>query len=276
VSRIDVLLVTHYHADHAGGVPELSQLLPIGTFVDHAKPLPEADKTVGGTRQIFEAYAAIGGRSRHLTPKPGDRLPLKGVDAVVVSSAGSVLSRPLPGAGERTPLCEAPSPSLSEPNENPRSTGIRLQFGTFRFLDLGDLTGDPLAHLICPVDMVGAVDVYLVAHHGNADSAVPATFAAFRPRVAVVNNGRTKGGAGDLFMALRQSPGLEDSWQLHRSDAAGPANLPAARIANLDDGTSHFIKLRAEADGSFDVTNGRTGEVVRYPAVAAQKPRRGF
>src|SRR5690242_10639987 len=35
VSRIDDLLVTHFHADHAGGVPELAQLIPIGTFIDH-------------------------------------------------------------------------------------------------------------------------------------------------------------------------------------------------------------------------------------------------
>src|SRR5881396_3415035 len=35
VSRIDYLVVTHYHADHVGGVPELAARLPIGTFVDH-------------------------------------------------------------------------------------------------------------------------------------------------------------------------------------------------------------------------------------------------
>src|SRR5262245_54294164 len=41
VSRIDVLVLTHFHADHDGGVTELSQLMPIATFVDHDHPLPE-------------------------------------------------------------------------------------------------------------------------------------------------------------------------------------------------------------------------------------------
>ena len=42
VTRIDYLLITHFHADHVGGVVELAQLLPIGTFIDHGGVLPGA------------------------------------------------------------------------------------------------------------------------------------------------------------------------------------------------------------------------------------------
>src|SRR3954463_1917693 len=35
VTRIDYLLITHFHTDHMGAVPELAQLMPIRTFVDH-------------------------------------------------------------------------------------------------------------------------------------------------------------------------------------------------------------------------------------------------
>ena len=38
VNRIDYLMITHFHGDHVGGVLELSQLLPIVTFVDHSAP----------------------------------------------------------------------------------------------------------------------------------------------------------------------------------------------------------------------------------------------
>src|SRR5204863_3292383 len=132
----------------------------------------------------------------------------------------------------------------------------------FRFLDLGDLTGQPLFDLVCPRDRVGVVDVYLVAHHGGADAADPATLSRFRPRVAIVNNGATKGGAPEMFASLRQA--RSDVWQLHRSEVSGAQNAGEERIANLDERTAHSIKISARSDGSFTVTNGRTGDVVVY------------
>lgn len=262
VRRIDVLLVTHFHADHIGGVAELASLIPIRTFVDHDRPLPDAEN-VGGTLQAFGWYAAVRAKGRHLTPAPGDRLPLSGVDAVVVSAAGTSIQHPLAGAGARNASCGPSALPPQEPNENPRSTGIRLEYGKFRFLDVGDLTGTPLFALACPNDLVGPVDVYLVAHHGGPDAADPATFAAFRPRVAVVNNAAGKGGDPILLAALHSVPGL-DAWQLHRSTLPAAANAPDERIANLDESASHWIRVSAHADGSFIVTNGRTGLTKHY------------
>jgi competence protein ComEC len=225
---------------------------------------PEAE-SVAGTLEAFGWYATARAKGRHINAKPGDRLPLAGIEVVVVSAAGATLARPLSGAGERNATCGGPVPP-QEPNENPRSTGVRLQFGKFGFLDLGDLTGTPLFALVCPRDLVGPVDVYLVAHHGGADAADPATFAAFRPRVAVVDNGARKGGAPALLSALRSAPGLEDAWQLHRSLLADAQNIVDDRIANLDETSSHWITLSAKEDGSFVVTNGRTGTSKRYAA----------
>jgi competence protein ComEC len=162
-------------------------------------------------------------------------------------------------------VCPASAAVAQEPHENPRSTGIRLQYGKFRFLDVGDLTGKPLFALACPRNLVGPVDVYLVAHHGGADAAEPATFAAFRPRVAIVNNSATKGGAPELLASLRRALAV-DAWQLHHSDAAGSGNVADERIANIDQSTAHWIKLSAGADGSFSVVNGRTGVPKRYAA----------
>ena len=266
LTRIDYLLVTHFHADHDGGVVELAQLMPIGTFIDHDTVPASAEANVPGTLAMFDAYAAVRAKGRHLVPKPGDRLPLKGVEATVVSASGSALTRPLRGAGARTAGCAPTAPPAQEVNENPRSTGFRLQFGRFRFLDLGDLSGGPLFALACPASLIGPVDVYLVAHHGGADAADAATFAAFAPRVALVNNGANKGGAPEIFRALRQAAGVEDVWQLHRSRIDGSQNYADERIANLDDTTAHWIKVSAKVDGSFTVTNGRTGAAKSYPA----------
>jgi beta-lactamase superfamily II metal-dependent hydrolase len=263
VTQIDVLLITHFHADHDGGVTELSKLLPIRTFVDHDRPLPSVE-SVKGSLRAFEWYEAAREKARHVVVSAGDHLPLEGVQSVVVSSAGETLAQALP-AGVRTPpgqMCDAPPVPPEEPNENPRSTGVLLTLGKFRFLDVGDLTGLPLHSLACPRNLIGPVDVYLVAHHGGADAADRATLTALRPRVAVVNNGERKGGAASLLAALHGMDGTE-SWQLHRS-AAGE-NAADARIANLDETTSAWITVSAHEDGSFRVTNARTGQSRVYP-----------
>jgi hypothetical protein len=81
-----------------------------------------------------------------------------------------------------------------------------------------------------------------------------------------MNNGLKKGGSQATYESLHHVQGLEDVWQLHRSEAAGDRNFPAGRIANLDESTAHWIKLSAAEDGSFRVLNGRTGEWKSYPA----------
>jgi competence protein ComEC len=265
VTRIDYLLITHFHADHDGGVVELAQLLPIRTFVDHGGVRPEAER-VAGTLKAFERYAAVRAKGRHLEPAPGGRLPLKGVDATIVSSGGSTIAKPLAGAGSQTAGCAATAPPAQEPTENPRSTGFELRFGRFRILDVGDLTGPPLYALACPRALVGPADVYVVAHHGGEDAADAALLAAFRPRVAVVNNGARKGGAPATLAALAAAPGV-DAWQLHRSESPGARNAADDRTANLDESTAHWIKVSARDDGSFTVTNGRTGVTQRYPRI---------
>jgi competence protein ComEC len=264
LKQIDYLLITHFHGDHDGGVPELAQLIPIRTFVDHGG-LAEPG-TVAGTVEAFAAYAAVRARGKHIEVKPGDQLPLKGVRVTIVSSAGRTLAPPLSGAGARNPGCNSKSIPAQEQAENPRSTGFRLDFGEFRFADLGDLSGDPLWAMFCPADLLGPLDVYLLPHHGGPDAANPATLGRIQPRTAVINNGATKGGAPETFAALHDVSPAPDIWQLHRSVNPGAANFADERIANLDESTSYWIQVTAKPDGSFRVKNGRSGLTKSYPA----------
>jgi competence protein ComEC len=265
VKQIDYLMITHFHPDHDGGVVELSKLMPIRHFIDHDTLLPEAQKDAG-TKAAYERYLEVSRGQPHIVPKPGDRLPLTGIEAVVVSSAGSVLTQPLPGAGGANSLCGSAAVKPNEALENPRSTGVIVTLGKFRFLDVGDLTGEPLFKLACPQSLIGPVDVYLAAHHGGTDTADPALYAAFKPRVVVMNNGLKKGGGKNTYEALHHVTGLADVWQIHRSEAAAEQNFAADHIANLDESTGYWIKLSARADGSFTVVNGRTGQGQSYPA----------
>ena len=264
VKQIDYLLITHYHADHVGAVPELAQLIPVRAFVDHAPPTPQAEQQVAGTQAAFDRYTQVRVKGTHLLLKPGGEIPLTGVETVIVSAAGETLQRPLAGAGATNPECGTTAPPAQEPTENPRSTGIHMRFGRFTFLDVGDLSGAPLFALACPKSLIGPTDVYLVAHHGGSDAGDRATFAAFAPRVAILNNGVTKGGSPEVLAALHQARGLEDAWQLHRSLPKGARYFDDDHIANLDESTAYWLKVSAKADGSFVVTNGRTGATKAY------------
>jgi competence protein ComEC len=266
ITQIDYLLITHFHPDHDGGVTELSRLLPIKVFVDHGDPSAAAQDASAETREAFKAYTAVRSTGQHLQPRPGEQLPLKDLEVIVVSSAGSTLTDPLPNAGASNSACPAQAIPPRDPYENPRSTGIVIRYGKFRFLDLGDLTGQPLFNLVCPKSLIGPVDAYLVAHHGGPDAAGAETFAAFHPRIAIMNNGVTKGGALATYQVLHHVPDLEDVWQLHASTDAGDSNFPPKYIANLDESGAHWIELIAKQDGSFRIRNGRTADTKSYAA----------
>src|SRR5215467_6215404 len=265
LTRIDYLVITHLHEDHNGGAAELSRRIPIGTFVDYGTPV-EATKEVVAA---FPDYEVARARSRHLVAKPGDRLPLDGVTVNVLSADGAVLTEPLEGAGQRNPACADFERPPETRGENPRSIAIRLRYGAFRFLDVGDLVASKMTDLVCPANLIGEVDSYLVAHHANSDTSLPAVFEAIRPRVAIANNGPWKGATPPTMTALHELRNPTDVWQLHRTINYGAENFPENFIANLGfeaaDGAS-WIKLSATESGAFTVTNGRTGWTKSYAA----------
>ncbi len=263
LSRIDLMVVSHYHADHFGGVMELAQLIPIVEYMDHAAPSEAAEARVPGTLALYHDYVALRSRAKHRPAKVGDHFSVGDVTVDVVASGGKVLSSPLPGGGERNAACTGPAVPAQEVTENPNSTAVKLTYGAFSYLDVGDLSGDPLHALACPVNLVGQADVYNVAHHGGADGADPALFAAVQPRVALFSNGAYKGAEAATLNTVREL-GIS-GWQMHRSERPGVQNMPDARIANLDTTTSAWIRLSANRDGSFTVTNGRTRETMTYP-----------
>ena len=149
IKSLDYLLITHFHEDHDGGVPDVAAVLPIDTFIDYDTVNPQAEGYVGGTLDAFAAYAAVRAKARrHIIAKPGDSIPLKDIKTVIVSSAGETIKTALKGAGTPNPTCASSAIPSQEPHENPRSTGFVLQYGRFRFVDVGDLVGPGLHNLV--------------------------------------------------------------------------------------------------------------------------------
>ena len=264
IARLDHVLITHFHTDHVGGVPELVKRVPVGEVLDHGLNREDSDIT----RRDFAAYLkAIEGHARRIV-HPGDTIDLPGLSTIVLTADGEHIAD-LPGIQPvPNPYCASePKWDLDE-TENPRSAGLLVTFGKFKFLDLGDLTKAKEIPLVCPANLIGAVDLYLVDHHGFNLSNARAFVDAIRPRVAIMDNGAHKAGSPEAWQTIHESPGLEDLWQLHTAEDSDTAhNSPATLTANPkgDPADGAWLKVAAQPDGSFSVTNSRTGQTKEYP-----------
>ena len=265
VKQLDFVLLTHYHMDHAGGITELATQIPIRTVIDHGQ---NREPQGAATEKVWEDYRRLLDQEKfkRMIAKPGETLPLEGLEAQVISSDGALIEKRLSEAGADNARCQSSKQYPPDHTENARSLGVLFTFGKLRFLDLGDLTSDKELTLVCPENKLGEIDIYIVSHHGTRSSNSPAFLDSIAPRVAVMNNGAAKGGAPSSWDAVKSSPRLEDFWQLHYSDEGGQAhNAADPFIANLaGPDTGNYLKLTAWPDGNFEVFNSRTKQTKHY------------
>jgi competence protein ComEC len=275
VEVLDYVVVTHYHGDHSGNAAELSTKLPIRNFIDHGPYTVEMQPNRAAS---FLTYMPVREKAKARQAKAGEKISLGGLDVHIVSSAGQLIAAPLAGAGAGSPnpLCKGHVPRLQDATpENYEAVGAVFTYGNFRLLDLADLTWNQERDLVCPNDLLGAVDVYHTTGHGTDRAGNPVMVHAVRPRVAIMNNAAKKGGTKDTMNIVRSSPGLQDFWQLHFSELSEKdQNSPEQFIANLEaaDHPGNYIKLTARTDGSFTMTNSRNAFSKEYPATRRSKP----
>lgn len=262
ITKIDHVLITHFHNDHVGGVPNLVQNVQVSEFIDHGENREDSDIT----RHDYAAYLeAIKGKPRRIV-HPGDTIDIPGLSVLVLTADGEHIAS-VPGVKQMPNAYCANEPKWDlDTTENPRSTGVLVQFGKFRFLDLGDLTKAKEIPLVCPVNLIGTVDLYMVDHHGMNLSNAKAFVDTVHPRVAIMDNGAHKAGSPEAWQTVHESPGVEDLWMLHTAEGSdGAHNSAEPLIANLKGGADGaYLKVVASADGSFSVMNSRTGQTKNY------------
>lgn len=264
IRQIDHLVITHYHADHVGGVPQLAALIPIRNFVDHGALV----ETSAEAKALYQAYLKVRAKGHHIVATPGMEIPVRGIHVVVLTAAGKHIDHSLPGGGARNTYCPAKPGPVIDRSENAQSVGVLVSYGKFSMADFGDLPTWPGEYgLVCPTNRIGQVEVYLTTQHAYAESGAAFLVDALHPIVVIANNGARKGGAAEALSVVQQSPGLEGFWDLHYSESADKKlNAQEPFIANPSANPDHgyWIKLTASPDGSFTVTNQRNNESKTY------------
>jgi len=292
LSQIDHAITTHYDGDHYEGLAAVNAEVPIKDYIDHGpttQPNPRAEQF------LQETYPGLYSKAKHTIVKAGDKIPLTGVDWRIVAAAENMIKVPLPGGGIANPYCASFAPPADAPfstMEDPQSVASFIAFGKFRTVHFGDLTQKAEFELMCPKNPIGTVDVLLGLHHGQLSSNSIVAIHALRPRVAIMNNGTMKGGEPEVMKTIYSSPGLEDLWEMHFSALSGQEyTVPGMFIANLLDdqpsampiapksapprgpnrppdpvhnGAAYWIKVSAQRNGTFTVTNSRNGFTKTY------------
>jgi beta-lactamase superfamily II metal-dependent hydrolase len=288
VTRIDYMIVTHWHGDHYGSLPELAARIPIRHFIDHGPNIQPAEAT---DAFLATTYPALYAKGTHTVVKAGATIPFAGVATRVVMSAGQPMRSSLAGAGKANPFCRTPRRVNAIP-EDTQSVATAFTFGRFRALHPGDLTIDKEYELMCPTNRIGTIDVLVGPHHGQDTSNSEAFIHALNPRVVVMNNGTRKGGYPDVMKSFYTSPRFQDLWQMHFSVLTGqeytppgvfiangvddqPAAMPIAAAPlpppgpntpppPVHNGRAYWVKVSARKDGTFTVTNTRNGFSKEY------------
>jgi competence protein ComEC len=270
LKKIDYFVLSHFHADHAGGLVALAKTTHIGRCFDRGDFIEPANQ------RWHDEYLSVCGGKRTVL-HAGDTIPLKDVKVDIVASNGSLVS--IRGT-QINPQCAKTENHLPDVPENQLMVGALFTYGRFKFIDLADLDWQKEVELVCPVNRIGTVSIWQAGRHGALDGAgAPAFLASIAPQVIVVNNGPRKGLGGPSpgaqkaasihYDRMAKLPGVEGIWQGHRSLLDPDHNTAEEMIANFEDTADckgNWIKASVSRDGTFTITNGRNGFSKTYTA----------
>ncbi|MDQ3264427.1 MAG: lamin tail domain-containing protein [Myxococcota bacterium] len=162
ITHVDFAVVSHYHADHLGGIDELdvgTDAVTVGAVYDRGGSYSSATYTA-----YAEHYA-------------GKRRTLTRGEVFTLCSEVTFRVEAVNGNG------------ISTTNENGKSVAVKLSYGSFDALVGGDLTSEAPNIEQTLVGQTGEVEVYKVHHHGSATSSGAELLNELKPTVSVISLG---------------------------------------------------------------------------------------
>jgi competence protein ComEC len=155
--RIDLLILTHYHEDHAGDVPEILERMPV-----LAVALPDPSIDEGPLRAAILSLADT------------NSTELIVVDETLRITAGNLIIQ-----------LYAP---LGSTGENERGLAVLCRSGTYDALITGDMSATGERRLLESA-LLPDIELLVVGHHGSKHSTSEELLTALRPEIAVISVG---------------------------------------------------------------------------------------
>ena len=192
IDKIDLLITSHPHLDHIGGVVSVLRTTKIGTYLDSGIP---------HTTETYKKMASlvVAKKIRSVKARAGRKIRLgKQVELEIL--------------GPRDPLLKDTRSDL-----NANSVIVHLKVGTVDLLLLGDSEPDTLDRLLA--DGLPSIEILKIGHHGSRWGTSRALLDATRPRVAVISCGRSNrfGHPHNNTLAALQDADV----QIYRTDLQG-------------------------------------------------------
>ncbi len=159
IQRIDLMVATHPHSDHIGGLVQVLQSIPVTKVIYSGEPY---------TTSTFEHFIdAIGtARAEYVEVKRGDSFSLEGISFHVLNPTGTAFS--------------------DNPNEN--SVVLQFTYGTTTFLLMGDGGAEAEAAMLS-VGIPLKATILKVGHHGSTSGSTPAFLNTVKPEIALYSAG---------------------------------------------------------------------------------------
>ncbi len=190
INSLDLVISTHPHADHIGGLINVIESIPVREVIDPA---------VVHTTKTFEDY-----------------LTLIDKNDIIFTEGRAGMSRDL-GGGARMDILHPSSPSSSHLND--ASIVTKVTFGQISFMLTGDAEKASESKILLQSTVQPTSTVLKVGHHGSRTSTTSAFLKAVAPKVAVImcGKGNTYGHPHEETLANLAAAGVD----IYRTDIHG-------------------------------------------------------
>jgi len=242
--RIEVVILTHPHQDHLGGLGEVLRRYEVGLFVDGGRPLHSEPH-----HHVLAAAQHEPG-ARVTAARAGQVIPIgRGAELEILFPTADDIARPLPDG-----------------DINNASVVALLRYGRFSALLTGDAEA-PIEALLADRGLLRPVDVLKVGHHGSDSGTTDAFLAIIQPSVAVISAG-VDNQYGHPHRStldnLEQVRGLT----VYRTDLDGDVEV-------VTDGRAYWVVTRRGQTAPTPARGGetvRTGRIEPWPCPTAPLP----